>query len=369
MKKILLLLLLITIGTVCHAKEPCTNKTFVKNYQFNINSQPYKFTSYLCEDKDKDEDEDEDEDEDDDVFLTPGILEIHGKNFNKTYKNVIGMAGHRASMFTQWNDKHKPVFFYSLKDIIAHIPIIIKDNNLMVNCIYINKSLENSIELNYSHCGNLQIIEDGFGDEGFDKLLRDFYLEVIYYFSNFTENKESLQYKKFDVFIGKIDGISFYRRYSSIKDYELNKYTIVIANKEKEYRFKPEDEVYQRIVDRSGSQAIIGLDIVDSKGNIKFYNKKALSALLNKSTIKRNIKSYIQNKHTQLYNQPNDNSATDMYLLPHDFVIILDKIWNKDNVKKKKYLDIWYKISYNSKKHGKIIKWIKEESFDSKLND
>ena len=340
---------MITISTVCHAKEPCTNKDFVENYQFNINTQPYKFTSYLCEDKD----------EDDDVFLTPGILEIHGKNFNKTYKNVIGMAGHRASMFTQWNDKHKPVFFYSLKDIIAHIPIIIKDNNLMVNCIYINKSLENSIELNYSHCGNLQIIEDGFGDEGFDKLLRDFYLEAIYYFSNFTENKESLQYKKFDVFIGKIDGISFYRRYSSIKDYKLNKYTVVMVNKEKEYRFKPEDEVYQRIVDRSGSQAFIGLDIVDSKGNIKFYNKKALSALLNKSTIKRNITSYIQyDEKTKLYNKPSNRSATDMYLVQHDSVTILDEILNKSNG----YVD-WYKISYNSEKHGKIIKWIEGDSF------
>ena len=346
-----LLLLLITISTLCHAKDPCTNKTFVENYQFNINSQPYKFTSYLCEDKNKDED--------DDVFLTPGILEIHGKNFNKTYKNVIGMAGHRASMFTQWNDKHKPVFFYSLKDIIAHIPIIIKDNNLMVNCIYINKSLENSIELNYSHCGNLQIIEDGFGDEGFDKLLRDFYLEAIYYFSNFTENKESLQYKKFDVFIGKIDGISFYRRYSSIKDFKSNKYMVVMANKEKEYRFKPEDEVYQRIVDRSGSQAFIGLDIVDSKGNIKFYNKKALSALLNKSTIKRNITSYIQyDEKTKLYNKPSNRSATDMYLVQHDSVTILDEILYKGNS-----LVTWYKISYNSKKHGKIIKWIKGNAF------
>ena len=353
MKKILLLLLLITISTLCHAKEPCSNKTFVENYQFNINTQPYKFTSYLCEDKNKDEDEDED------VFLTPGILEIHGQNFNKTFKNVIGMAGHRASMFTQWNDKHKPVFFYSLKDTIAHIPIIIKDNNLMVNCIYINKSLENSIELNYSYCGNLQIIEDGFGDEGFDKLLRDFYLEAIYYFSNFTENKESLQYKKFDVFIGKIDGISFYRRYSSIKDYELNKYTIVIVNKEKEYRFKPEDEVYQRIVERSGSQAFIGLDIVDSKGNIKFYNKKALSALLNKSTIKRNITSYIQyDEKTKLYNKPSNRSATDMYLVQHDSVTILDEILYKGNS-----LVTWYKISYNSKKHGKIIKWIKGNAF------
>ncbi|WP_218776611.1 hypothetical protein, partial [Gilliamella apicola] len=233
------------------------------------------------------------------------------------------------------------------------------DNNLMVNCIYINKSLENSIELNYSHCGNLQIIEDGFGDEGFDKLLRDFYLEAIYYFSNFTENKESLQYKKFDVFIGKIDGISFYRRYSSIKDYKLNKYTVVMVNKEKEYRFKPEDEVYQRIVERSGSQAFIGLDIVDSKGNIKFYNKKTLSALLNKSTIKRNITSYIQyDEKTKLYNKPSDRSATDMYLVQHDSVTILDEILYKGNS-----LVTWYKISYNSKKHGKIIKWIKGNAF------
>ena len=353
MKKILLLLLLITISTLCHAKELCTNKTSVENYQFNINTQPYKFTSYYCEDKD----------EDDDVFSKPGILEIHGQNFNKTFKNVIGLAGNRGIIFTQWNDKHIPVFVYYIRsseyDALAYMPIIIKDNNVMINCIYMNKSFKNSMKFNYSYCGNLQIIEDGFGDEGFDKLLRDFYLEAIYYFSNFTENKESLQYKKFDVFIGKIDGISFYRRYSSIKDYELNKYTIVIVNKEKEYRFKPEDEVYQRIVDRSGSQTFIGLDIVDSKGNIKFYNKKALSALLNKSTIKRNITSYIQyNEKTKLYNKPSNRSATDMYLVQHDSVTILDEILYKGNS-----LVIWYKISYNSKKHGKIIKWIKGNAF------
>ncbi len=350
-----LLLLLITISTVCHAKEPCTNKTFVKNYQFNINSQPYKFTSYLCEDKD----------EDDDVFLTPGILEIHGKNFNKTFKNVIGLAGYKTILFSQWNDKHKPVFFYFIRsseyDTVAYMPIIIKDNNVMINCIYINKNFKNSMGFNYSYCGNLQIVEDGFGDVevGFDKLIRDFYLELIYYFSDFAKNKESLQYKKFDVFIGKIDGISFYRRYSSIKDYELNKYTIVIVNKEKEYQFKPEDEVYQRIVDRSGSQAFIGLDIVDSKGNIKFYNKKALLTLLNKSTIKRNITSYIQySEKTKLYNKPSNRSATDMYLVQHDSVTILDEILNKSNG----FVD-WYKISYNSEKHGKIVKWIEGDSF------
>ena len=361
MKKILLLLLVITISTVCHAKEPCINRTSIENYQFNINSQPYKFTSYLCEDKD--------EDEDDAIFFKPGILEIHGKNFNKTYKNVIGMAGHRGIIFSQWNDKHKPVFFYSIKYTTAYIPIIIKDNNIMIKCSYIELTLRTGIEANYSYCGDLQIVEDGFGDEGFEKFIPDFYLYPAYYNLYFSKDKESLQYKEFDGFIGKIDDISFYRRYSSIKDFKSNKYTVVMANKEKEYRFKSEDEIYQRMAGQTSPGSFIGLDIVDSKGNIKFYNKKALSALLNKSTIKRNIKSYIQNKHTQLYNQPNDNSATDMYLLPHDFVIILDEIWNKDNVKKKKYLDIWYKISYNSKKHGKIIKWIKEESFNSKLND
>ena len=359
MKKILLLLLLIIISTVCHAKDPCTNKTFVENYQFNINSQPYKFTSYLCED------EDEDEDEDDDVFLTPGILEVHGQNFNKTYKNVIGLGGYRYSTFTQWNDKHIPIFYYTITsseyDTEGYMPIIIKDNNLMVNCIYMNKSFKNSMKFNYSYCGNLQIVEDGFGnvEVGFDKLIRNFYLEAIYYFSDFAKNEESLQYKKFDVFIGNIDGISFYRRYSSIKDYELNKYKIVIVNKEKEYQFKPEDEVYQRIVNRSGSQAFIGLDVVDSKGNIKFYNKKALSALLNKSTIKRNITSYIQyDEKTKLYNKPSNRSVTDMYLVQHDSVTILDEILHKSN----RYVD-WYKISYNSEKHGKIIKWIEGDSF------
>ena len=353
MKKMFLLLLLITISTLCHAKEPCTNKTSVRDYQFNINSQPYKFTSYLCEDKD------EDEDDDDAIFFKPGILEIHGKNFNKTYKNVIGMARHRGIIFSQWNDKHKPVFFYSIKYTTAYIPIIIKDNNIMIKCSYIELTLRTGIEANYSYCGDLQIVEDGFGDEGFEKFIPDFYLEPTYYFSNFTENKESLQYKKFDVFIGKIDGISFYRRYSSIKDFKSNKYMVVMANKEKEYRFKPEDDVYQRIVDRSGSQAFIGLDIVDSKGNIKFYNKKALSALLNKSTIKRNITSYIQyNEKTKLYNKPSNRSATDMYLVKHDSVTILDEIVNKGNG----FVD-WYKISYNSEKHGKIIKWIEGNAF------
>ena len=359
MKKIFLLLLVITTSTVCHAEEPCTNKTSVRDYQFNINSQPYKFTSYYCEDKNKDED--------DAIFSKPGILEIHGKNFNKTLKNVIGLAGQNGIMFWEWNNK--PEFFYyirSSESTEADIPIIIKDNNLMVDCVYINRRLKNLMVFNYSYCGNLQIVEDGFGDVevGFGKLIPESYLESTYYFSNFTENKESLQYKKFDVFIGKIDDISFYRRYSSIKDYELNKYTVVIANKRKEYRFKSEDKIYQRMGDPAIPECFIGLDIIDSKGNIKFYNKKALSALLNKSTIKRNITSYIQyDEKTKLYNKPTDRSATDMYLVQHDFVTILDEIWGTDNIEKCEETISFFKISYNSKKHGKIIKWIEGDAF------
>ena len=359
MKKILLLLVM-TISMVCHAKEPCINKTSVRDYQFNINNQLYKFTSYFCEDEDEDQDR---------VFPYPAILEIHGKNFNKTLKNVIGMAGKIGVMFSNWDDKNTPVFHYTFKspkNVEAYIPMIIDDNNVMVECSYMDKTLTTGIKIKYSYCGDLQIVQDGFGEveEGFDNLLPEFYLELIYDFSDFNENKKSLKYKNFDVFIGKIDDISFYRRYSSIKDYKLNKYMVVIVNKEKQYQFKQQDEIYQRMGNPFIPERFIGLDIVDSKGNIKFYDKNALSALLNESPIKRNIKSYIQNdKKTQLYNQPDDNSATNIYLVKHDFVTILDEILNE-------YQDdiLWYKISYKSEEHGNITKWIKGKPFTSNLD-
>lgn len=66
-----------------------------------------------------------------------------------------------------------------------------------------------------------------------------------------------------------------------------------MENAEKEYRFK-QSEIYQRIAERFNPDSFIGLDIVDSRGNIVFYDKKALSTLLNKSTIRKNIKLYIQ---------------------------------------------------------------------------
>ncbi|WP_141674433.1 hypothetical protein, partial [Gilliamella sp. wkB108] len=78
MQKIILLIFTLIFSTVCYAKQPCSHKTFVENYHFNLNAQSYKFTSYHC---------DENENE---FFSEPDILEVHGKNINKSLKNVIG---------------------------------------------------------------------------------------------------------------------------------------------------------------------------------------------------------------------------------------------------------------------------------------
>ena len=142
MKKILLLLLVMTFCAVCHAEESCANKTSVENFQFNINAKSYKFTSYFCEDKDDVEDEDE-------VFSKPAILEIQAENFNKSLKNVIGIKGMVSIMFWKWNNKPEFSYYSTPSDYTeADIPIIIKDNNLMVDCIYINKRLKNLMEAN-----------------------------------------------------------------------------------------------------------------------------------------------------------------------------------------------------------------------------
>lgn len=39
-------------------------------------------------------------------------------------------------------------------------------------------------------------------------------------------------------------------------------------------------------------------------------------------------------------------------------VKILDVIWADEQ-----HLRVWFKVSYNSKQNGKIIKWIKGDSF------
>ncbi|WP_141674417.1 hypothetical protein, partial [Gilliamella sp. wkB108] len=235
MQKIILLIFTLIISTVCYAKQPCSHKTFVENYHFNLNTQSYKFTSYYCDEKESE------------VFIKPGILEVHGKNINKLYKNVIGIRSGIGVILSKWNNK--PTFYYvsTPSDYTqAFIPIMIKDNNLMVDCIYINQHLKNYMETKYSYCGEPQIVADGFGDEGFENLFPDFYLYNVFYNIFFDETKESLSYKQFDVFIGQIDDISFYRRYSSIKNYGVNKYTLIMANKDYEYHFK-KNQIFQRM--------------------------------------------------------------------------------------------------------------------------
>ncbi|OCG21317.1 hypothetical protein A9G11_08300 [Gilliamella sp. wkB108] len=184
----------------------------------------------------------------------------------------------------------------------------------------------------------------------------------MFYFIYFPETNHYLSNKEFDVFIGKLDDISLYRRYSSIKNYVSNKYTLIMANQDYEYRFK-ESQIYLRMASRESAESFIGLDIIDSKGKITFYDKTALAKRLNKSTIKRNIKSYIQHEKVPLYDEPNDSHPTDMYLVQNDFVKIVDVIWNKEELKRSEYPDIWFKVSYKSKDQGEMVKWINGKAF------
>ncbi|MWP47955.1 hypothetical protein [Gilliamella sp. Pas-s27] len=350
MRKIILLILVMIISAVCSAEESCLTKKSITNQKFNINSKSYKFISYFCENKNSDED---------DFFSESGILEVHAKNFNKSYKNVIGIWGMLNIRLDSWNNKSAFNYIMPAAETIeANIPIMIKNNELMVQCVYINQRLKNFMEAKYSYCGDKKIIEDGFGKEGFENLFPEFYLYSIYNNIYFPESNEYLSDKQFDAFIGKIDDISFYRRYLSLDDYSSNKFTVVMVNKEKEYHFK-ESEIYQRMASKTSSEGFIGLDIIDAKGNTTFYDKKRLLELLNKSTLKPNITSYIQQERINLYSNPNENEPTSMYLVQNDFVKILDVIWDKDQ-----YSNVWFKVSYSSKKHGEIIKWIRGYAFN-----
>ncbi|OCG16115.1 hypothetical protein A9G24_05010 [Gilliamella sp. App6-5] len=350
MRKIILLILVMIISNVSYAKLSCSNKLFIENKQFNINSKIYKFISYFCEDKNNDEEE---------FFSKTAMLEVQAENINKLYKNVIGIWGMLNIELEAWNDKPALHYFMpATESIEADIPIMIKNNELMVQCVYINQRLKNFMEAKYSYCGDQQIIEDGFGEDAILNLFPEFYLYSIYHNIYFPETNKYLSDKQFDAFIGKIDDINFYRRYSSLNDYFLNKFIVIMVNKEKEYHFK-ESKIYQRILGKTKSEGIIGLDIIDAKGNITFYDKKILLELLNKSTIKPNIKSYIQQEKINLYNNPNENEPESMYLVQNDFVKILDVIWDKDQ-----YSNVWFKVSYISKKHGEIIKWIRGYAFN-----
>ena len=335
------------ISSFSYAKRPCKIKSSQENKQFSIDSKVYKFTSYFCED----------ENDEEEVFAKKAILEVQGKNTNKLYKNVIGIRGMLNIAFEAWNNQ--PALYYFMpaaESIEAYIPIMVKNHDLLVQCIYISQQLKNFMVANYSYCGDKQIIQNGFGEDAILNLFPDFYLYSIYDNIYYPETNEYLTDKEFDAFIGKIDDISFYRRYSSLNDYFLNKFKVIMVNKEKEYCFK-ESKIYQRIGEVK-TDGIIGLDIFDAKGKKTFYDKKALLELLNKSNVEPNIKSYIQQEKINLYNEPNDNDSTDIYIIKNDMVKILDVIWADEQ-----HLRVWFKVSYNSKQNGKIIKWIKGDSF------
>ncbi|OCG17313.1 hypothetical protein A9G28_05625 [Gilliamella sp. Fer1-1] len=51
MKKITLLIAMVTTSVICYAQEPCLNKTSVDEAWFRINSKSYQFTNYLCDDE------------------------------------------------------------------------------------------------------------------------------------------------------------------------------------------------------------------------------------------------------------------------------------------------------------------------------
>jgi hypothetical protein len=347
MKKIILLIAMVTTSAICDAKEPCLNKTFETNSWLRINAKSYQFIDYLCDDESAEKG----------ANLKKGMLEVHAKNFNKSFKNVTGIWGMKNIQFAAWNNK--PTLYYSMSSSVpteGYFPITIKNNDLIINCSYISKFFQNGREAKYSYCGDKHIIKDGFGEDEIEYSFPDFHLYSVFYDIYFPKTNTFLVDKEFDVFIGKIDDINFYRRYASYDNYLHDNYTVIMANKKKEYHFKT-SQIYQRMA-KARSKGFIGLDIIDSKGNITFYGKKALLALLNKSTIKPSIKSYIQQEKAELYDSPNGR-FTDMYLVQNDLVNILDVSWNKESSS-----NVWFKVSYNSKKHGEIIKWIRGYAFN-----
>jgi hypothetical protein len=351
-KKSIILIICITICNICYAELPCLNKTEIKNYSFNIHSKPYHFTTYRCDDENGE-------------FLKPTILEVKSDDMDYQFKNLIGLFEEVDIKFINW--MNKPTFFYSgtrTHNTEAYIPITIRDSNLTADCVYVRRRLINLMKTQYSYCIKRQTLNSG---DSLYKFLISFSPESINSYAYFPHTDESLSYKDFDVLVAKMGDINFYQRYQSIEDYDLDKYTVIMANKDKQYHFN-NVEVFQRMVSSNSLQFpyMIGLDILDSSGHFTFYDMKKLSALLDKSTKKRDIHSYIQLAKVQLYEQPDFQYPTDNYLKRNNFVKILDIERDENKIgeieDKNKEL-LWFKVSYHSKKNGEIINWIPWNSF------
>ncbi|OCG61220.1 hypothetical protein [Gilliamella sp. Nev3-1] len=115
---------------------------------------------------------------------------------------------------------------------------------------------------------------------------------------------------------------------------------------------------------------MIGLDILNSNGNFTFYDMDSLSDILDNSTEKSDIHSYIQLEKVQLYEQPDFQYPTYNYLKRNDFVKILDVELDNEKLKKTNLYEIykirkllWFKVSYQSEKYGEIINWVPWNAF------
>ncbi|MCO6504178.1 MAG: hypothetical protein J6568_02000 [Snodgrassella sp.] len=112
----------------------CSNKSFIENKQFNIISKNCKFKSDFCEYKNNDEKE---------VFFRTSYARSKAKNINRSYKNVIRIRAVLNIELEACNNK--PVFHYFMpatESIEADIPIMFKNNDLLVQCVYITQRLK-----------------------------------------------------------------------------------------------------------------------------------------------------------------------------------------------------------------------------------
>jgi len=322
---------------VCYASDNCINKELSEHHVFYQSNQRYDFSSYDCG-------------YDNQKFTSPVVLKIKGNDLNVTLKNVIGHRGMIDIGISDWYH-HPSLYFYSGSSTRteAYMTLVIENKAIFIDCIYVSSRLKNLLNAQYSFCGQQQLLVDGLDIED---LIPDFYLEPLFETTDYSVVEQHLSNQPFDILTGKFDDLSIYRRYLSQNDYMSEKYDVIISSKDKQHQFK-NSNIYQRMANESD---FIGLDVASESNDIVFYDKKSLLKLLNISTDKRNIQAYIQRDRATLYDEPNNKNLINMYLVKGDTVIILDEYLGGDN-------DLWFKVSYKSKKLGEIVKWIKGNAF------
>ncbi|WP_392551888.1 hypothetical protein RHO14_10475 [Orbus wheelerorum] len=253
---------------ICYATDDCLNKKPNEHHVFYQNNKSYNFSSYDC-------------DYDKQGFLSPTILKVESNDFNITLKNIIGHKGMTDSGVLDWNNKPS-LYFYSGSSTRteAYMTLSIENKAIFIDCIYVSSRLKNLINTQYSFCGQHRLVVD---ELDLEDLIPDFYLDPLFETTDYSVVDQYSLNQPFDIFIGKIDDLSIYRRYLSQNDYMSEKYDIIVSSKDKQYQFK-NSKVYQRMTNKSD---FIGLDVITENHDIVFYDKKSLLKLLNTSTDKR----------------------------------------------------------------------------------